>query len=289
MHLERRVRRCRDGAAPRICQAHGRRPEGLEVDVASHHTPGGECGNQGLHQGRRPAHIKRVPAMRQHTPQQIHIDMPAVVEVPAWHIVRTGAAVDHVQMKAGMRSRERLQLLLESLLTPMAHAIEEMDRAPWLLRKAPAQHAHHGRDANASADQHGGQTGIHVDMEMAGGRLHPQHVAFTDAVVQMVRSQPGRQPGLSGRGRGALDGDPVARLSRPVRQRVAARESPPRALRGHLAVGKLQLKGQELPRFERRQGAAGDGFEIKGTLRLCAVFKGSAHHAKLAPAGPGAR
>jgi hypothetical protein len=177
--------------------------------------------------------------MRQHTPQQVHVDMPAVVEVPALHIVRVGATVDHVQMKAGMRGRQRFQLLLESLFTPVAHAIEEMDRAPWLLRKAPAQHAHHGRDADASADQHGGQTGIHVDVEMAGGRLHPQHVTFADPVMQMVRSQPGRQPGLSGRGRGALDGDPVARLSRPVRQRVAAREGPPRALRGPLAVGKL--------------------------------------------------
>ena len=88
---------------------------------------------------------------------------------------------------------------------------------------------------------------------------------------------------------GALDGNPVARLSRPVRQRVAAREGPPRALRGPLAVGKLQLKGQELPRFERRQGAAVDGFEIEGTLRLRAVFEHAAHHTKLAPAGPGAR
>jgi hypothetical protein len=90
-------------------------------------------------------------------------------------------------MKAGMRGRQRFQLLLESLFTPVAHAIEEMDRAPWLLRKAPAQHAHHGRDADASADQHGGQIGIHVDVEMAGGRLHPQHVAFADPVMQMVR------------------------------------------------------------------------------------------------------
>ena len=50
--------------------------------------------------------------------------------------------------------------------------------------------------------------------------------------------------------------------SRPVRQRVAAREGPPSALRGPLAVGKLQLKGQELA-----------GLVAKGLLqRPCATF-----------------
>ena len=44
-----------------------------------------------------------------------------------------------------------------------------------------------------------GTLGIGVDEEVAGGRLHPQHVADLDAIVEVVGRHARRQLGLIGR------------------------------------------------------------------------------------------
>ena len=67
---------------------------------------------------------------------------------------------------------------LERMLAAIAHAVEQMDRAFGLLGQAPAQHAHHRRDADAAGNQHRRHGRIGIDEEVPRGRLHLEDIAL---------------------------------------------------------------------------------------------------------------
>ena len=108
------------------------------------------------------------------------------------------------------------------MLAAVAEAVVEMDGACRLLGQAPAQHAHHRRDADAAGDEDGRDAGIGVDEELPGRSPDPENIALVDLIVEVGGAGARRQLRVVGRWRHALDGDAIARRVRSVGQGVAA-------------------------------------------------------------------
>lgn len=177
-------RRCGVGN-PR--QLDGSRAECLEVDVAHRDAPGRQRGHQRLHHRGRAADIELMPSLWQRAPQQIHGHVPWVLIVMPEHIGLRRAAVDDVQVQCRVRRRQVLELPLEGMVPAVAQPVVKVHHPLRLLAEAPAQHAHHRCDADATADQHGGHGRVGIDEEVTARCLQAQDVADLHLVVEMVR------------------------------------------------------------------------------------------------------
>ena len=184
----------------RTWQLHGSRAEGLVVDVADRHAPlDASAGTSVCIIAGGPQTVELVAPMRQRAPQQFDVDMPFVLVV---------APLDVVTRRAGCRRRSvaatgcdaaiSSSSGLEGMLAAVAQPVVEMHHALRLCGQAPAQHAHHRRDADAAADQHHRHARIGVDEEVSGRRLHAQDVADLHMIVEVAGRQAGRELGVIG-------------------------------------------------------------------------------------------
>ena len=213
--------------------------------------------------------------------------MAGMLVVRAQHVVGPGAAVGHRQHNVRVRGRHFLQQRLEGMFCTVAQPVDQVHTTTGLFGQAPAQHAHHWRDADATGHQHGRYAGVGVDEEVAGGRFCLEHVACLDTVVKVVRRHTRRQFRAVRRRRHALDGDAVAALVRPVGQRVAARHRTCTARRVTAFVEHVERERQELAGLEGRQRCAVDWLEVEGALRLRGILVRTRPYPEFAPAGPG--
>ena len=197
-------------------------------------------------------------AVRQRAPYQFDVHMSFVLVVATGDVGLAGAAVDNVQAQRRVRRCDLLELLLECMFTGVAQAVVEMNRSRRLLGDAPAQHAHHRRDADAAGNQHRRHVRIGVDEEVAGRGLHAQDVADPHMIMEVAGRQAGCDLRMIGRRGHALDGHTVVRRFGAIRQEVAPRD---RARdRGHVrgVRSDIQGEGQELAWLECRQRRAID-------------------------------
>ena len=272
------------------------------MHVLRRHPPVDERRHQAFHHCRWPADVELVAPVRQRAAQQVDVDATGMLEVAARFIARTRLAVDHVEVERSVLRSQLLEDLLEGVVCAVAHAVVQVHRARRLRSCAPAQHAHHGRDADAAAHQHRGHAGVGVDEEPTRRRLDLQHVAFAHLVVKVGGRQARGQLWPTRRRRHALDGDPVARRIGPIRQRVApgdrSRRCQSRRWRHRLrrslhcirraAAACGDAERQVLARQEGRQRQSVDRRQMERALRLRWVFEQSPHHAELTPPCPGA-
>ena len=220
LDLGHRHGRCRR----RTRQLDGGRAEGFVVQVGNRHAPLGHGRHQRLHHRRRSAHVELVAAVRQRAPQEVDVHVSLVLEIAAEAVFRVRAAVHDVEPQSRMSGSQGFELGLVRMLAAVAKPIEEMQRALRLMGQAPTQHAHHRRDTDATADQHGGHRGVGVDEEVARGRLHAQNVTHLHLVMKVVRRDSRLELGMIRRRRHPLDRHAIVRGIGTIGQRVAARD-----------------------------------------------------------------
>ena len=194
----------------RICgQAHRGRSEGFEMDVLARHAPIRQTGHQTLHHGARTTDIELLLPTRQGALQQRQVHMAPVLKVGALSVLRQGLAVNNMQADVGQAGRNLFEFRLEGLLGTVAQAVIEMHRALRLPLQAPAQHAHHGGDANAAGHQHHRRerAGIQIKVTRRGTQL--QRVAGMHMVVEIVGGDTGQKTRRHCGCSHPLDGDTV--------------------------------------------------------------------------------
>ena len=175
------------------------------------------------------------------------------------------------------------------MLLAAAQAVEQVHRPLRLMLHTPAQHAHHGGDADAAANQHHRHVGVGVDEEMSCRRFHAQHVPHLHVIMEVGGDDTRARIGVL-RGRGhALDGDAVSVGAGFVRQGVTAREGVRGGTRRTGDGAEVKTDREVLARLELRQGLAIDGLKVEGTLGTLGVLQHALDDAELPPSRPGRR
>ncbi len=185
-----------------------------------------------------------------------------------------------------VRRRDVLELRQEGMLAAVAQPVVEVNYPLRLLGYAPAQHAHHRRDADAAGDQHRGQVRFGIDEEMAGRGLHAQDVTDPHMIMEVAGRQARREFRMIRRRAHAFDRHPVVRGIGSIRQGVAARDRARACRPVQSARRDLQGEGQELARLECRQGQAVHRLQVERALRLCRVLECTLRDPKLSPPRP---
>ena len=158
----------------------------------------------------------------------------------------------------------------------VAHAVEEMHHPLRLVLRAPTQHAHHGRDANAAGNQHHWRVGLGIEMKAARGCPNLQGASGVHMLMKITGCSPRRKPRWLGWRQRPFDGDPVLIRRGTLGERIAANQL---ARRSALSR-EQQTEGQKLARLEGWQWQAVHRLQIKGALGLCRIFIGAARNSK---------
>ena len=124
--------------------------------------------------------------VRQGAAQQLDADMSGVLVVAAMNIAAARLAVDHIQVELRMGFGQMFEQLFEGVFAAVAQAVVQVNGALRLLCKAPSQHAHHRRDADATGDQHCWHCWIGIDEKLARRCLHLEDVALFNPVMKVA-------------------------------------------------------------------------------------------------------
>ena len=176
------------------------------MEVGAGHAPLRQCGHQAFHHAGRAAEVKLVQAGRQRPLEQGQVHVAGVLVIRPLQVLGQRPAVDHVQTEWGMRFCHVFQHCFVGLFGTVAYAVIQVHRALGLVFGAPAQHGHHGRDADAAAYEYDRRGRCRVQVEMARRSPHAHGAAGGQGVMEIARPDTGRLPGCGG----PFDGDPAA-------------------------------------------------------------------------------